>query len=178
MSIMASFRDGAKGMFTSVLTGAQSFKGALSGVLGSIGNNLISGGVGQLFDAIWPFAKGGVINSGNVVPFAKGGVVNSPTLFGMSGNNTGLMGEAGPEAIMPLTRGPDGSLGVRAQGGGGGTVVHISYAPVIDARGADQAAVVRLQAQLEAQAANLERNVHKILINGNNRRTNNAWSAR
>lgn len=179
-TVLGTFRDGAKTIFTSVLTGANSFKGALSGVLGSIGSNLINTGVSQLFDEIWPFAKGGVISSGNVVPFAKGGVVSSPTNFGMAGGGMGLMGEAGPEAIMPLSRGSDGSLGVRAEGmgGGGGTVVHISYAPVIDARGADQAAVVRLQAQLEAQAANLEGNVHKILMNGSNRRRNNSWSAR
>ncbi len=114
ISIIGSFRDGAKSIFTSVLTRAQTFKGALSGILGSIGSNLMNTGASSLFDAIWPFAKGGAFSGGNVVPFAKGGVVNSPTLFGMSGG-TGLMGEAGPEAIMPLSRGSDGSLGVRAQ---------------------------------------------------------------
>tara|TARA_R110002020_G_scaffold474099_2_gene704499 strand:- start:3247 stop:5562 length:2316 start_codon:yes stop_codon:yes gene_type:complete len=179
-NVMGTFRDGVKGIFTSVLTGASDFKGALSGMLGSFGNNLISGGVSQLFDTIWPFAKGGVINSGNVVPFAKGGVVSSPTTFGMTGNRTGLMGEAGPEAIIPLSRGSDGSLGVRADGmgGGGGSVVQITYAPVIDARGADQAAVARLHAQLEAQAANLEANVIKIMRNGVNRRTVSAGTVR
>jgi len=45
--------------------------------------------------------------------FARGGIVNSPTLFPMA-TGTGLMGEAGPEAIMPLTRGSDGRLGVRS----------------------------------------------------------------
>lgn len=114
ISIIGSFRDGAKSIFTSVLTRAQTFKGALSGILGGIGSNLMNTGASSLFDAIWPFAKGGAFSGGNVVPFAKGGVVNSPTLFGMSGG-TGLMGEAGPEAIMPLSRGSDGSLGVRAQ---------------------------------------------------------------
>jgi len=58
------------------------------------------------------FANGGVISGGNVVPFASGGVVNSPTNFAMSGGKTGLMGEAGPEAIMPLTR-MGGDLGVK-----------------------------------------------------------------
>lgn len=57
---------------------------------------------------------------GKVTPFADGGVVNSPVLFPMRGGATGLMGEAGPEAIMPLARGPDGKLGVR--GGGAGKV--------------------------------------------------------
>lgn len=64
-------------------------------------------------------ADGGVHSRGNVVPFANGGVVNGPTLFPMSGG-TGIMGEAGPEAIMPLKRGRDGKLGVA---GGSTTVV-------------------------------------------------------
>jgi len=48
--------------------------------------------------------------------------VGGPSLFGMSGGRLGLMGEAGPEAIMPLKRGADGKLGVAAAGGG--TVVN------------------------------------------------------
>ena len=66
---------------------------------------------------------GGMIAQGvgslvqGVLPFAKGGVISSPTYFPMRGA-TGLMGEAGPEAIMPLSRGTDGSLGVRMEGGG------------------------------------------------------------
>jgi phage-related minor tail protein len=58
--------------------------------------------------------------------FADGGIVNSPVLFPMRGG-TGLMGEAGPEAIMPLSRGSDGRLGVRIGGGSGANVtVNIS----------------------------------------------------
>ena len=56
---------------------------------------------------------------GGATPFAKGGVVSSPTYFG-SGGGLGLMGEAGAEAILPLKRGPDGALGVAADGGAGG----------------------------------------------------------
>jgi len=62
-------------------------------------------------------ANGGVYRGGNRIAFAKGGVVGSPTYFPMSGGRTGLMGEAGPEAIMPLRRGPNGKLGVEASGG-------------------------------------------------------------
>ncbi len=61
-------------------------------------------------------ANGNVFANGRIQAFAAGGVVSSPTLFPMRGG-TGLMGEAGPEAIMPLTR-VGGKLGVRAAGGG------------------------------------------------------------
>ena len=65
------------------------------------------------FGGLLPFARGGVIAAGAVQPFASGGVVSSPTYFPLRGG-LGLMGERGAEAIMPLARGPDGSLGVRA----------------------------------------------------------------
>ena len=75
---------------------------AIGGALGSIG--------GKLFNA-----DGNAFINGRVQPFANGGVVSSPTMFPMSGNRTGLMGERGAEAIMPLKRTPSGQLGVQAQ---------------------------------------------------------------
>jgi phage-related minor tail protein len=66
-------------------------------------------------------ATGNAFGGGKVIPFARGGVVSGPTLFPMRGA-TGMMGEAGPEAIMPLTR-IGGKLGVAATGGGGPSVV-------------------------------------------------------
>ena len=68
------------------------------------------------------FADGGAFNNG-LQFFASGGVftnqvVNRPTMFA-HGGGFGVMGEAGPEAIMPLTRAPNGKLGVAAQGGSG-----------------------------------------------------------
>ncbi len=77
--------------------------------LQSLAGSLLSG----LLGGILPFAKGGV--PGHVVPFAAGGIVSAPTYFPM-GANLGLMGEAGSEAILPLRRGADGSLGVAAAG--------------------------------------------------------------
>jgi len=68
-------------------------------------------------------AYGLVLDAGNVVPFAAGGIVSGPTRFPMSGGRTGLMGENGPEAVMPLERGPDGKLGVQ---GGGQTIVKMT----------------------------------------------------
>jgi len=69
------------------------------------------------------FADGGVISGGTEVKaYANGGVVGGPTTFPMAGGKTGLMGEAGPEAIMPLKRGANGKLGVQMEGGGGDTI--------------------------------------------------------
>jgi hypothetical protein len=62
---------------------------------------------------------GGIIDAiggASTRPFAKGGVVNKPTFFAYGGVQRGIMGEAGPEAIMPLKRGPNGSLGVEMHG--------------------------------------------------------------
>jgi phage-related minor tail protein len=63
------------------------------------------------------FARGGIVRQGLPVPFAGGGVIASPLAFPLAGNRIGLAGERGPEAILPLARGPDGSLGVRADAG-------------------------------------------------------------
>jgi lambda family phage tail tape measure protein len=82
---------------------------------------MLANGLNAAVSGLMPFADGGTFSQGRVMPFAKGGVVSSPTTFPMRGG-TGLMGEAGPEAIMPLARGPDGSLGVRGGGGGAVTV--------------------------------------------------------
>jgi len=81
------------------------------------------GGALQDFKA----AKGGVLNKGQVVPYADGGIVGSPTTFPMNGGRTGLMGEAGPEAIMPLKRGKNGKLGVETSGGSGDIIIHQTF---------------------------------------------------
>jgi|TARA_Y100000052_G_scaffold16306_1_gene15951 tape measure domain-containing protein len=69
-------------------------------------------------------AKGNVFAKNKIVPYAYGGIVNKPTIFPMA-NGMGLMGEAGPEAIMPLKRGRGGKLGVEASGGVGSIVVNV-----------------------------------------------------
>jgi len=103
---------------------------------------LLAQGVGAAMSGLLPFADGGSFSQGRVMPFAKGGVVSSPTTFPMRGG-TGLMGEAGPEAIMPLARGPDGSLGVR--GGGGAVTVNMNISSP------DAASFQRSRSQIAAQ---------------------------
>jgi lambda family phage tail tape measure protein len=100
----------------------QSLTNSISGAIS--GSATGGGAVGSIVGSIFGFQKGGAFSSGNIVPFANGGIVGSPTMFGMSGGRTGLMGEAGPEAILPLKRGPDGKLGVE---GSGSVTVHQTF---------------------------------------------------
>ena len=93
-------------------------KAALRPLTDQIGNafaGLFQGGAG--------FAKGGVLQQRLPVPFASGGVIQSPVTFPLADGRLGLAGERGAEAILPLARGPDGRLGVAAQGGGAGVSV-------------------------------------------------------
>ncbi len=114
----------------SAATNGRSFKSVLQSLgqsLSSLALNAalkplqdsLSSGIGSLFGSLFPFAKGGVVGAPMPTPFANGGIVASPTLFPMGNRGTGLAGEAGPEAILPLSRGSDGRLGVRTSGQGG-----------------------------------------------------------
>ncbi|MEE9429050.1 MAG: phage tail tape measure protein [Paracoccaceae bacterium] len=92
------------------------YAAALKPVTGHIGG-ILAGGIEGIIGSLLPFEKGASFSQGRVMPFAQGGVVSGPVSFPMRGGR-GLMGEAGPEAIMPLARGADGKLGVRTEGGG------------------------------------------------------------
>jgi X-X-X-Leu-X-X-Gly heptad repeat protein len=90
-------------------------------VVGPI-STALSGGLGSLLPV--PSAIGNIFDHGGLVPFARGGVVSRPTLFPFAGG-TGLMGERGPEAIMPLSRLPDGRLGVTGGSSNAAPEIHI-----------------------------------------------------
>lgn len=143
------FRDFASSVINDMarIASQQAATGLLSGVLGA-GVSAFSGWMGSSATAgasasgytgnayaNWAAAQahGGAWANG-VQFFANGAaftnsIVSRPTAFGMAGGRTGVMGEAGPEAILPLARGADGSLGVRSVGGGGGTALQVN-APV------------------------------------------------
>lgn len=91
--------------------------------------NAFTGGTGgTIFSAITKIfgsADGNVFKNGNVRPFAKGGIVQQPTIFPMANGGTGLMGEAGAEAVMPLRRMSNGRLGVEAENGKNAVQVNI-----------------------------------------------------
>ena len=100
-AIMASFGGGAGGMFGSLLGGG--------GGGGSTGTAIQSAGANLSFNAL-----GGVYDSPSLSAYS-GGVYSTPQYFAFA-KGAGVFGEAGPEAIMPLTRSADGSLGVKAVG--------------------------------------------------------------
>lgn len=117
---------------------------AMKPVQNAVGGAVASG-ISGLLNGLMPFEKGGSFSQGRVMPFAKGGVVSSPTPFAMRGGQ-GLMGEAGPEAIMPLARGADGRLGVQTAGGGKAVTV------VMNITTPDVQGFQRSQTQIAAQA--------------------------
>jgi phage-related minor tail protein len=118
-SITSAFRSAAsdgKSLNSVLASIAESFSQiALKAALQPV-SNLIAGFVSNLFTATNP-------TLGSVQAFAKGGVISTPSYFPLDGG-VGLAGEAGPEAIMPLVRGADGSLGVA--GGGGSVTVNFN----------------------------------------------------
>ena len=117
---------------------------AMKPVQNALGGALAQG-LNGLLGGLMPFEKGGAFAQGRVMPFAKGGVVAQATAFPMRGA-TGLMGEAGPEAIMPLARGADGRLGVQAAGSARPVTV------VMNITTPDVQGFQRSQTQIAAQA--------------------------
>ena len=105
--------EAMRGVGKSMLDAA--YNAALRPVTSHVGS-VLGNGLESVIQGLLPFENGGSFSQGRVTPFATGGVVSNPTYFPMRGG-TGLMGEAGPEAIMPLSRGANGKLGVRAEGG-------------------------------------------------------------
>jgi uncharacterized protein YukE len=98
-----------------LIDGTKSLGESLSGLLKTFASMFLQSGVGSLVGSIFKSAKGNVFAQNGIVPYAKGGYIGRPTLS--------LMGESGPEAVLPLRRGRGGRLGVETSGGGVGNVV-------------------------------------------------------
>ena len=119
-AIKESAGDAIGNLLTDIQNGNDALRNMarfLQGILNQAAGNYIE-------KALFQSAKGNVFSGGDVVPFARGGIVGGPTVFPMSGGRTGLMGEAGPEAVVPLRRGPNGSLGIESSGSRS-TTVHL-----------------------------------------------------
>ncbi|MDR3475185.1 MAG: phage tail tape measure protein [Devosia sp.] len=127
---ISSLADGVARSITSAFRSAVVDGKSLNSVLGEIvtsfSNLVLKAALQPVSSALSSFVSSlfgstGTSSLGGVQAFAKGGVIASPSYFPLGGG-TGLAGEAGPEAIMPLVRGSDGSLGVAGAGGGAVTV--------------------------------------------------------
>lgn len=107
----------------------------------------LAGALNQAIGGLFASANGNVFDSGMpVTAFARGGVVHRPTIFPMA-DGMGLMGEAGPEAVMPLRRLPNGKLGVESTGAAN------SYTVNVDARGANDPAGTARQVETAVDRA-------------------------
>ena len=117
-------RDSAAAIVDFAITGKSSFSDMVNSMIADMARMVIQQNItGPLASTISGFfgptvanADGGVYSSPSLSAYS-GGIYNSPKFFAFA-NGAGVFGEAGPEAIMPLSRGPDGRLGVKAQGGG------------------------------------------------------------
>ena len=163
-TLSRNFSTGLRRAFDGVIFDGMRLQDALRGIAQTMVNSvygvamqpvqnalggLLAQGVAGAMGAIMPFAQGGAFSAGRVMPFAQGGVISQATAFPMRGGTTGLMGEAGPEAILPLSRGPDGRLGVRGAGGGGAMNVTFNISTP------DVAGFQRSQTQIAAQMSRL-----------------------
>ncbi len=108
---------------------------------GGFGSESFGAGGGSQYgpQGLTPSARGNAFFGGNqLTVLARGGIVNSPTLFPMA-RGMGLMGEAGPEAVMPLKRTADGRLGVAASSHGGGMNFSIPVSVTVNGDGSSSA---------------------------------------
>ena len=159
-SLSSGFSGGLRRAFDGVVFDGVKLSDALKGVGKSISETvfnvafkpvqnavggLLANGLNSLISKALPFEAGGAFSQGRVMPFAKGGVVSQATNFPMRGG-TGLMGEAGPEAIMPLARGTDGRLGVQTSGSARPVTI------VMNISTPDVQGFQRSQSQIAAQA--------------------------
>ena len=107
----------ADGLVEMIATGQANFKKFAAEILKDLAKIMVRAAMANMVASAFGIqlpksAKGNVVDAGGIKPYAKGGVVSGPTVFPMANGGVGLMGEAGPEAIMPLKRGPSGRLGV------------------------------------------------------------------
>ena len=122
-NVVTTVGDGISDAFTNLILGTESVADSFKRMGASIVADMVKIMVNQLIiknlmSVIPGFSKsamGNVFSGGNLMAFARGGIVGGPTVFPMK-NGMGLMGEAGPEAVMPLTRTSSGELGVKTEG--------------------------------------------------------------
>ena len=154
-TVTSSMEDNLMAMAEGTLSVKDAFKNMARDIIKELYRVLVVQRMVNAAKSFMGFADGGVFSGGRVEAYADGGVVGGPTMFPMAGGKTGLMGEAGPEAIMPLKRGANGKLGVQMEGGGGDNVV-INQSFNFQANGDDS--VKKIIAQAAPQIAQMTKN--------------------
>lgn len=142
-----SAKDAFQGLVQSMIAGmarlaSQKFIEQIFGAIGKEAGGFFgtgsSGWQPAFNSSVGPMvAKGAAFGPAGMIEFARGGIVTGPTVFPFA-RGTGLMGEAGPEAIMPLSRNSRGELGV-VGGAGGGDTYHIYNITAMDSQSVEQA---------------------------------------
>ncbi len=165
-------RSGVQGLTDDLLNAASAGESLVDVLLNFFASNLLKSGGSMLTDAITSgigsassnsiisalfgvteSANGNVFSRGRVIPHANGGVVDQLSYFPMADGSVGSMAEEGPEAIMPLRRGPDGKLGV-ASSGGSASINNTTY---VNAQGSTRDSVKIMMKELNERDARLRR---------------------
>lgn len=116
-SVKDTVATGLANAIQGLIDGTKSLGESLSGILKQLGGMLLQFGMRSLVGGLFPSAKGNVFAQNGIVPYAKGGYIGRPTMA--------LMGEAGPEAVLPLRRGRGGRLGVETSGAAANVTVNV-----------------------------------------------------
>lgn len=137
----ATFAKAISKAFTDATAGGKQFDDVLKQLALRLSNMAVTqalnpaakgmaGGLSKLFESLFGADSdaSGSMRARSITPFATGGVIGTPAYFPLSPGGMGLAGEAGPEAIVPLSRGSDGRLGVAMSGGGQASNVTVQIA--------------------------------------------------
>ena len=157
--VMLDISQGIGNTFKGLFGNAMNYvSGFLQNIVSSF-SSMVSQYLPSIMTSLFGFSQGGVFSGGGkLVPFAHGGInPGVPQFFPMANGSVGLWGEAGPEAIMPLTRMSNGDLGVQTSGGGGTRQVEVH---IVNESGQ----------QLEAKSVNssvdMQREIITIVMDG------------
>ena len=116
-SVKDTVATGLANAIQGLIDGTKSLGESLSGILKQLGGMLLQFGMRSFVGGLFASAKGNVFAQNGIVPYAKGGYIGRPTMA--------LMGEAGPEAVLPLRRGRGGRLGVETSGAAANVTVNV-----------------------------------------------------
>ena len=162
--------DSIEGLWKNMLINmtAQALQAQLSKALfGDAAKTGSLGGLSGAFVSWLKSADGNAFDGSGPMRFAAGGVFDSPHLFKFANGGamqTGVLGEAGPEAVMPLRRGSDGRLGVASSGGGRAVTFDYSGQTINVGQGVSRGEMAAAMRQTQAET---ETRIRRLMRDGN-----------